>query len=339
MKNCFRGLLLFNRIPTRCMSTNLISVGKVDPIKVGQKYAPGQLFIHKEFGYRGAILAPWSAHLYDRNLNLKSKTEKDDSTKDKSDDSTIPGGENISAHEKTSSDESSRLTFTDETYYQTLIHEQDASRITSQMHPNIVTYLGRGPGPDLYVLPAHDYVHHDEILPYTPSDNEAFQHQHFLEFFEHDPEKVPPWAVTTKLHHWLSANRWTEMRDVQQETTEDVRITVIPFYLGERLNEKNHQTYWWRYIIRMKNLNPEKVQLRKRHWKIMNISGHTDLVSGRGVVGEEPILSTYQYSSYITLPVPGGHMWGTFTMQRKDGSFFEVRVPAFTLERRNDLER
>ena len=194
------------------MSTKLVAVGKIDPLKVGQKYASGQLFIHKVFGYRGAVLVPWSAHLYDRNANLKSKTpnDRESSSKNEEDDNNTSSGTN----------ESRRLTFSDETYYQTLIHEQDAPRIVTHMHPNIVTYLGRGPGPDLFGLPAHDYVHHDDILPYTPNDNEPIQHQHFDEFFERDADKVPPWVVTTKLHHWLSDNRWTEMRDVHQETTE-----------------------------------------------------------------------------------------------------------------------
>ena len=40
----------------------------------------------------------------------------------------------------------------------------------------------------------------------------------------------------------------------------------------------------------------------------------------------------FQYSSHVNLQAPSGHMWGTFKMEKEDGSYFEVRIPSFYLE-------
>ncbi|KAK3750646.1 hypothetical protein QZH41_012819 [Actinostola sp. cb2023] len=96
----------------------------------------------------------------------------------------------------------------------------------------------------------------------------------------------------------------------------------------------------WRYCIRIENLSPETVQLRERHWRIFSLSGTLETVRGRGVVGQEPVLSpqqpAFQYSSHVSLQAPSGHMWGTFRMERPDGSTFDVRIPPFSLESKDE---
>ena len=71
--------------------------------------------------------------------------------------------------------------------------------------------------------------------------------------------------------------------------------------------------YWWRYNIRLENLGQEQVQLRERHWKIYSLTGRLETVKGKGVIGQEPILSlsqpAFQYSSHVSLRCPSGHMW------------------------------
>ena len=63
----------------------------------------------------------------------------------------------------------------------------------------------------------------------------------------------------------------------------------------------------------MENLGVNTVQLRERHWRIFSLSGTLETVRGRGVVGQEPILSprqpAFQYSSHVSLQAPSGHMW------------------------------
>lgn len=69
----------------------------------------------------------------------------------------------------------------------------------------------------------------------------------------------------------------------------------------------------WRYCIRLENLGELTVQLRERHWRIFSLSGTLETVRGRGVVGQEPVLSNqqpaFQYSSHVSLQAPSGHMW------------------------------
>ena len=79
-----------------------------------------------------------------------------------------------------------------------------------------------------------------------------------------------------------------------------------------RENQQNN-VYWWRYCIRLENLGEATVQLRERNWRIFSLSGTLETVRGRGVVGQEPILSrdqpAFQYSSHVSLQAPSGHMW------------------------------
>lgn len=98
--------------------------------------------------------------------------------------------------------------------------------------------------------------------------------------------------------------------------------------------------FQWRYCIRLENLGELSVQLRERHWRIFSLSGTLETVRGRGVVGQEPILSprlpAFQYSSHVSLGATSGHMWGTFRMEREDGHTFDCRIPPFSLESKPD---
>lgn len=43
-------------------------------------YETGQLFLHRVFGYRGIILFPWRAKVYDRNSYMSTDTKPGDET-------------------------------------------------------------------------------------------------------------------------------------------------------------------------------------------------------------------------------------------------------------------
>ena len=51
-----------------CWLIRLSEVGKLQTPKLQGKYETGQLFLHRVFGYRGIILFPWSARVYDRDI-------------------------------------------------------------------------------------------------------------------------------------------------------------------------------------------------------------------------------------------------------------------------------
>ncbi|KAG2459171.1 PDIP2 protein, partial [Polypterus senegalus] len=123
-----------------------------------------------------------------------------------------------------------------------------------------------------------DYVSHEDILPYNSTDQIPIQHELFERFLMYDHSKA-----RDTLRAWQEKNHpWLELSDVHRETTESIRVTVIPFYMGMR----------WRYCIRLENLGNEVVQLRERHWRIFSLSGTLETVRGRGVVGRQALFTT-----------------------------------------------
>ncbi len=46
----------------------------------------------------------------------------------------------------------------------------------------------------------------------------------------------PPFTARDTLRAWQEKNHpWLELSDVHRETTENIRVTVIPFYMGMRV--------------------------------------------------------------------------------------------------------
>uniref|UniRef100_A0A8C5E2X6 Polymerase delta-interacting protein 2 n=1 Tax=Gouania willdenowi TaxID=441366 RepID=A0A8C5E2X6_GOUWI len=298
----------------------LETVGVFEAVKQHGKYETGQLFLHSVFGYRGIVLFPWHARLYDRDVTPPMSDSKPD-----------PPGAHGSKEVKGKT----------HTYYQVLIDTRDCPHISQRSQTEAVTFLANhDDSRALYAIPGLDYVSHEDILPYNSTEQIPIQHELFERFLMFNPSKAPPFTTRDTLKAWQEKNHpWLELSDVHRETTENIRVTVIPFYMGMREAQNSH-VYWWRYCIRLENMGNEVVQLRERHWRIFSLSGTLETVRGRGVVGREPVLSkeqpAFQYSSHVSLQAPSGHMWGTFRIERTDGSHFDVRIPPFSLESNKD---
>lgn len=309
-------------------NTRLAEVGKLELPKAQGKYETGQLFLHRVFGYRGVILFPWLARVYDRDLPSQNKSVQSDST-------AAPAGGDSSTPPNTAKEVQKKT----HTFYQVLIDQRDCPYIRAQTEA--VTFLGNQESSrSLYAIPGLDYVAHEDILPYSSGEQHPLQHELFDKFLAHQPDKDPPFSAQDTLRAWQKKNHpWLELSDVHKETTEGIRVTVIPFYMGCR-ETPAASVYWWRYCIRLENLGELSVQLRERHWRIFSLSGTLETVRGRGVVGQEPVLSprlpAFQYSSHVSLQAPSGHMWGTFRMEREDGHMFDCRIPPFSLESKPD---
>ncbi|CAF1109051.1 unnamed protein product [Rotaria sordida] len=282
------------------------------------------LFLHRIFGYRGVILFSWLARVFDRSderSNLSSPFTTSSSSQSQS---------QSHIHE---------IRAQSATYYQVLIDTRDIPFIRTQTEA--VTFFGnQGRDRNLYAIPGLDYVAHDDVMPYTSTERTPIEHELFDKFFIHDSEaniQVPNFVPSEHLKSWqIRHHLWLELSDVSKDITHHIRVTVIPFYIGSRLTQ-DINLHWWRYSIRIENLNPdEPVTLRERHWRIFSLSGTLETVRGKGVVGQEPRLSkeypAFQYSSHVSLTAKNGHMWGTFKMEKDDGTFIEVRIPAFNLE-------
>uniref|UniRef100_A0A8C1UF91 Polymerase (DNA-directed), delta interacting protein 2 n=1 Tax=Cyprinus carpio TaxID=7962 RepID=A0A8C1UF91_CYPCA len=288
-------------------------VGVFEALKQHGKYETGQLFLHSVFGYRGIVLFPWHARLYDRDVSPAAAAAAPDSVGH--------GSKEVKGKMHT--------------YYQVLIDTRDCPHISQRSQTEAVTFLANhDDSRALYAIPGLDYVSHEDILPYNSTEQVPIQHELFERFLLFDPSRNPPFTARDTLRAWQEKNHpWLELSDVHRETTENIRVTVIPFYMGMRVRT---DSCYWRYCIRLENQGNEVVQLRERHWRIFSLSGTLETVRGRGVVGKEPVLSreqpAFQYSSHVSLQAPSGHMWGTFCFERTDGSHFDVRIPPFSLE-------
>jgi ApaG protein len=122
------------------------------------------------------------------------------------------------------------------------------------------------------------------------------------------------------------------------KTTSGVTISVQNQFLEERSNILQ-QTFFFVYFISITNNGQQPVQLVRRHWFIHDPAGTDYEVAGDGVVGEQPIIApgaTYQYNSFCVLKSFEGHMEGEYTMQREDGTTFEVDIPRFFLRARTN---
>jgi ApaG protein len=117
-------------------------------------------------------------------------------------------------------------------------------------------------------------------------------------------------------------------------TTRGITVSVEPTYLDVH-SSPSESRYLWAYRILIENNGVETVQLRSRHWRIMNSLGTVNEIQGPGVVGEQPVLKpgeVFEYSSSAPLNTPSGLMTGTYQMQTEGGELFNVVIPSFSLD-------
>lgn len=115
--------------------------------------------------------------------------------------------------------------------------------------------------------------------------------------------------------------------------TRDVEISVRPRFHPE--HSEPHRDHWFfSYTVRVHNLGLTKVQILARTWHITDARGHTEVVRGPGVIGEQPIIEPgehFVYTSYCPLGTSLGAMEGSYTIRLDDGEVFEARINPFTL--------
>lgn len=292
----------------------VLEIGRFQP--ENHLYSPGQLFIHKVLAYRGMILFPWAVRLLD-NISVGVAKNK----------------ELLETLGEKSTEEAGKKVL----YYQVLIDAQDRTFISNFMSNEGVSFLGNADSNyKIQVISGLDHVSHEDILPYTETQS-SFRHELLNSFFQHRPGKEPCFVARESLKAWqLKNSPWLKMTQVYRERTEDVRVTVIPFFIGYHKSKRQKVVYWWRYWVRLENLGQFNIQLRAHQWRIFSQFGLLDIAKGMGVVGQEPFLCKrypcFQYCSHVSLPTSGGHMWGTYLIDRENGSSFECRIPLFLLE-------
>jgi len=117
------------------------------------------------------------------------------------------------------------------------------------------------------------------------------------------------------------------------KTTSGVTVSVQSYFLEDRSNILQ-RSFFFVYFVRIVNNGNEALTLRRRHWYIYD-SGASDYeVEGEGVVGEQPRIQSgaiYEYNSFCVLQSYEGAMEGSYTMERDDGSLFDVSIPRMYL--------
>jgi len=130
------------------------------------------------------------------------------------------------------------------------------------------------------------------------------------------------------------ARKESDVTTTSTALTSGIRVTVTSRYLPEQSAPVDRR-YVWAYTVRIANEGSEAARLATRHWVITDARGKVEEIRGPGVVGEHPHLDpgqSFQYTSGCMLTTSGGSMRGSYQMARNDGTPFDVRIEAFSLE-------
>ena len=230
----------------------LESVGKVQPRNDNPQefYKTGQMFLHQVFNYRGVILFPWETQLYDRDIPPSPKGKPKEKVFKKG-----------SFGDKLSKDKSEKERIT---YYVVMIDSRDKNLISNRHEYDYVRLFGGTPEENflsnLNTKDAFDYVSYEDIVPYDPDHgNENVSSMIFKAPIAHD--LFDTFLVRNDVNSTSSEDDETEkskpvmdyiarpnleifrlkyllpmleLSAVHRETTEEVRITAIPFYMFRR---------------------------------------------------------------------------------------------------------
>jgi ApaG protein len=112
-----------------------------------------------------------------------------------------------------------------------------------------------------------------------------------------------------------------------------IKVQVHTKYIPDQsLPEQDR--YIFAYVITVKNLSQETVQLIGRRWLITDANGKQMSVEGDGVVGEQPFIAAndeYTYTSGTALETPIGVMQGQYIMHDSEGEEFTAEIEPFRL--------
>ncbi len=112
-----------------------------------------------------------------------------------------------------------------------------------------------------------------------------------------------------------------------------ININTRTRYL-EMQSDPAQNSYAFSYTITITNNRPESVRLLNRHWVITDQNNKVEEVSGKGVVGQQPLIQpgdSFEYSSGTIIGTEIGDMHGSYTMETADGDQFDAPIPLFVL--------
>lgn len=117
------------------------------------------------------------------------------------------------------------------------------------------------------------------------------------------------------------------------ENNSGIEISTRTKYL-EMQSDPATNSYAFSYTITIRNHRTEPVRLLNRHWIITDQNNKVEEVSGKGVVGQQPVIQpeeSFEYSSGTIIASEIGDMHGSYTMETMAGEQFEAPIPLFVL--------
>ncbi|GAK83489.1 ApaG protein [Vibrio ponticus] len=112
-----------------------------------------------------------------------------------------------------------------------------------------------------------------------------------------------------------------------------IKVQVHTRYIAEQ-SDPAAKRYIFAYLITIKNLSTETVQLIARRWLITDANGKQVSVEGEGVVGQQPFIDgndEYTYTSGTAIETPVGVMQGQYIMLDAKGQQFHAEIEPFRL--------
>lgn len=117
------------------------------------------------------------------------------------------------------------------------------------------------------------------------------------------------------------------------EATPCIKVQVHTKYITDQ-SHPDAKRYVFAYIITIKNLSQQSVQLIARRWLITDSNGKQMTVEGEGVVGQQPVIAAndeYTYNSGTVIETPVGVMQGQYIMHDATGQEFVTEIEPFRL--------
>ena len=116
--------------------------------------------------------------------------------------------------------------------------------------------------------------------------------------------------------------------------TKGIKISVNTIFDGSYF--KNYTlNYSFSYTITITNQSKNTVQLKSRHWRILDSLNNDIIIDGEGVIGEKPTIGpgdSFVYSSGCLITSPVGAMRGFYNMINiNSGKKFRAYIPTFKL--------
>ena len=123
------------------------------------------------------------------------------------------------------------------------------------------------------------------------------------------------------------------------EATPCIKVQVHTKYILDQ-SQPDDRHYVFAYVITIKNLSNQTVQLISRRWLITDANGKQMTIEGDGVVGQQPFISgndEYTYSSGTAIETPVGVMQGQYILLDEKGQEFITEIEPFRLALPNIL--